>query len=219
TTFFYNTHFPDTVWAVGVPASMPADGTNKVIVNVYGLDLNRNFVFEPTDILADARIVEVTSGNLGDGCASSSFRSEITSATLDIDESLTGVNDDGIGAVDQITFRSPSGAQNSYNINLTTGPAYRPQCEFVVQSSAFPSEIVAVYALIRDRFGNPLGDHTLVLSATQGTVLNATLETNAYGEANGFIWIAPDSASTATLSVQDNDPLGGFTMTSGITVQ
>lgn len=219
TTYFFNSHSPDTVWAVGVPVSMPADGLNKVFVTVLGLDLNRNFVFEPTSILADARILSVTSGNLGDGCNSSGFRSEITSSVLSLDESITEADDDGIGAVDIITYSSPTGAQNSYIVNLATGPAYRQQCEINVKSNAFPGEVVAIYAIIRDRFGNPLGDHTLLMTATQGTVINGTQETNGYGEANGFIWIAPDSASTATISIQDTDPLGNFTMTAGITVQ
>jgi len=219
TAFFYNTHFPDTVWAVGMPVSMPADGTNKVIVDVYGLDLNRNFVFEPTNITSSSRLLSVTGGNLADGCGSSTFSSDITSTILSIDESLTGGNDDGIGAFDLVTYRSPSGAQQTYSINLTTGPAYRQQCELNVQSSAFISEVVSVNVIIRDFFSNPLGDHTLIMTATQGTVQNGTQETNAYGEANGFIWVAPDSISTATITIQDTDPRGGFSMTSGITVQ
>ena len=57
------------------------------------------------------------------------------------------------------------------------------------------------------------------MTATAGTVANGTQETNAYGEASGFLWTAPGAATTLTISVQDTDPRGGFTLTQGVDVQ
>lgn len=219
TSFFYNSHTPTNIFATGMPASIAADGVAKFTVTVTGLDLNGNFVLGGTDMRASANILRVTAENLEDGCNSSSMRSEITSQTLTTDASLTGGNDNGIGAVDQIMYWSPGGGSASYNIQLTTGFANKTASSWDAPDNAFPGEVVDISVTITDRFGNPLGDHTLVFTATAGTVNNGTIDTDAYGEASGFIWTAPGAATTATLTITDSDPRGGITFTKGIVVQ
>ena len=219
TSFFYNSHTATNIFATGMPASIPADDNTKYVVTITGLDLNGNFVDGGTQMKASAEYVGVTAENLQDGCGTSSMRSEISSNTLSIDASTPGGNDDGVGAVDNITYWSPGGGSVTYPMTITTGVAYRIVSELQGQATAFPGEIVSLYAVIRDRFSNPLGDHTLVMSATGGTVQNGTQETNAYGEANGFIWIAPAVAGNVTITVQDTDPRGGFTLTAGVVIE
>jgi len=219
TSFFYNSHTPVNIFASGMPASIVADGVAKFTVTVTGLDLNGNFVLSGTEMRASAGILSVTAENLEDGCNSSSMRSEISSQTLTTDASLTGANDNGIGAVDQITYWSPGGGSVSYNIQLTTGFANKTASIWDAPDDAFPGEVVDISVTVHDRFGNPLGDHTLVLTATAGTVNNGTIDTDAYGEASGFIWTAPGAATTATLTITDTDPRGGITFTKGIVIQ
>lgn len=219
TSYFINSYVPTNIFSLDIPSSMPADDFTKRNITVQGLDLNGNYVEDGNTIEADARILGVEGGVLSDGCFGATMRTTLTSNTLTMDESTPGGNDDGIGAVDQVTFWSPNGGTISYNVNLTTGTAYRILCELQGQATAFPTEVVALWAIIRDRYGNPLGDHTLTMSATQGTVQNPVQETNAFGEANGFIWTAPDSNTAVTITVVDSDPLGNVTLTQGVVVQ
>ncbi|MCH7947768.1 MAG: hypothetical protein IIC66_08235, partial [candidate division Zixibacteria bacterium] len=219
TSFFINSHVAVNIFSASMPASMPADDFTKVSIYVTGLDLNGNFVINGTVLKADANILTVTGGTLENGCYSSNTRVVLKSNTLRFDESLTGANDDGIGAIDQVTFWSPGGGSVTYNVIITTGNAYRLNCAIFAQATAFVGEIVNLYAQIQDRFTNPLGDHTLVMTATAGTVSNATQETNGDGIADGFVWTAPGTAQKVTITIQDTDPRGGFTLTQGIDVQ
>lgn len=219
TSFFYNTHTATNISATGMPASIAADGVSQFSVTVTGLDLNGNFVISGTEIRATSNILTVAGGALEDGCNTSNILSEITSATLTTDASLTGSNDDGIGAFDQITYWSPGGGSISYNIQVTTGTANKSISDWDAPESAFPGEIIDIAVSIRDRFGNPLGDHTLVLTATGGTVSNDTLDTDGFGEASGFRWTAPGAAANVTLTITDTDPRGGITFTQGVVVQ
>ncbi len=219
TSFFINSHVPVNIFSLNMPASMPADNISKVYVNVIGLDLNGNFVIAGTKLNGRAGILGVGSGLLENGCTSSEVEILIVSTTLSKDYSLTGGNDDGIGAIDVVTFSSPGGGSVSYNVTITTDVAYLQNCELTAQATAFPGEIVNISVLIKDRFNNPLGDHTLIMTATAGTVANGTQETNAYGEASGFLWTAPGAPEKVTITIQDIDPRGGFTFTQGVDVQ
>ncbi len=219
TSFFYNSHSATTIFATGMPASIVGDGVSKFTVTVTGLELNGNVVVGGTQMRGDATILDVTAENLQDGCNTSSMRSEITSKTLTTDASLTGANDNGIGAVDQITYWSPGGGSNSYSIQITTGVANKSVSEWDAPEDALLGEIIDITVTVRDRFGNPLGDHTLVLTATAGTVANGTQETDAYGEATGFRWTAPGAATSVSLTITDTDPRGGITFTQGVVVQ
>jgi len=220
TSMFYNSHIPDTLIIFGVPASMPADGITKAIVFVSGWDFNGNPVIGGTTFEADATYLNVTGGSLEDGCYSSSDRVKITSVTLQVDNSLTGGNDDGIGAYDVVYYWSGAWAISTFNVALTTSDAYRDDCTINGASSASPGETVYYSVTIKDRSGNPLGDHTLNMIASGGVVSGATQETDGYGEASGFIWTAPATPATYTITVTDTDPRGGgITLTKTVTVE
>jgi adhesin/invasin len=218
TGMFFNTHIPDTLIVTGVPASMPADGVTEAVVYVTGLDLNGNPVIGGTTFEADAFYLVVQGGTLDDGCYTSSDRVKIGSVTLLTDNSLTGGNDDGIGAHDVIYYWSGA-ALSTFNVALTTGTAYRGNSGINGLSSVTVGETVYYSVTIKDRFGNPLGDHTLNMTATGGVVTGATQETDSYGEANGFVWTAPDVAGDYTIIVTDTDPRGGIVLTKKVTVQ
>ena len=159
-------------------------------------------------------------GVLEDGCYSSSDRVKITSVTLQEDYSLTGGNDDSIGVYDVVSYWSGASKVSYFTVALTTGFAYRGNCAINGPSSASPGEIVYYSVTIKDRFGNPLGDHTLNMTASGGTVTGATQETDGYGDANGFIWTAPAGAGDYTITVTDTDPRGGgIVLTMTVTVE
>jgi hypothetical protein len=215
---FYNTGPPVNLQISGMPAAVPADGTSEYSLFVEGLDVNSNPVVGGTVFEADAVFLDVEGGVLENGCGYASDRIKLTSAALLIDHSLTGIDDDGIGAVDTVHFWS-GGAFTSRSVQLLTGMAYSRNCEMTVQGSVAPGETIAVSALIQDRWGNPLGDHTLNLTASGGSVSGASQETNAYGEASGFQWTAPSSPGSYTLTLTDADPRGGVTLVKSIEIQ
>jgi len=219
TGMFFNSHIPDTLVVTGVPSSMPANGVTKAVVYVTGLDFNGNPVVGGTSFEADATYLKVQGGSLEDGCYSASARVKITSATLQEDHSLTGGNDDGIGAYDVVYYWSGASAFSAFNVTLTTGNAYSGNCAINGASSAALGEAVYYSVTIKDRFNNPLGDHTLNMVASGGVVTGATQETDGYGEANGFIWTAPAVAGDYTITVTDTDPRGGITLSKTVSVE
>jgi hypothetical protein len=219
TGMFFNSHIPDTLIVIGVPASMPADGQSKAVVFVSGYDFNGNPVIGGTTFKADALFLNVTGGSMEDGCYSSSDRIKITSVILKTDNSLTGGNDDGIGAYDVVLYWSGAGALSSFDVILTTGNAYRGNSNINGLATVNPGEEVYYSVTIQDRFGNPLGDHTINMTATGGTISGATQETDGYGEANGFIWTAPVTPITYTITASDTDPRGGIVLTKSVTVK
>jgi hypothetical protein len=133
---------------------------------------------------------------------------------------MTGVIDDGIGAIDYIN----SGYKGFVNSNVTcallTGPAYYSGCNLNITQTANYGTSVPFSVVIKDRWSNLLGNHTLVASATGGTVSNGTQKTNMYGEASGFMFNAPSDTTitSVTLSVQDIDPRGSVTLSKTISL-
>lgn len=205
---FFNSYVLDTmISSDAVPASMLADGKDVVVIEFTGWDLNMNPVIDGTAYDADARILGVEGGAFayGGGTVSVS-RTKITSARLEEDRSLTGGNDDGIGAVDTVWYWGGT-ANSAYPIALTTGPAYSANCEVKGPNSLTLGETAHLSVFIRDRFENPLGDHTIILTASSGIVGGATQNTNGYGEAAGFNWTPADTGSV-NLIFQDTDPRG-----------
>lgn len=209
TSLFFNTHYPDTLICYGVPTSLPADGATKAVVTVTGYDLNDNPVINATAFEGDANYLTVSGSVLSDGCYSASARVKITSTVLKRDNSLTGANDDGIGAIDYIQYWSGSGAYSVYPCSLLTDYAYSGNSSIDGQTSASPGETIYFTVIIKDRSGNPLGDHTINVSATVGAVTPNTGETNAYGEAGPFTWTA-GVAGDYTITANDVDPRGGI---------
>ena len=87
-----------------------------------------------------------------------------------------------------------------------------------------------VSVLIKDRYGNPLGDHTLTISISPaGSIVGgtSTQETNAWGEAYGFrinapVAPAPDidgniPDTKAIITIVDNDPRGQIELSASVT--
>lgn len=219
TSFFYNSYVPETITASGMPTTIPADGITKAVVVLNGADINGWPVLSGTQIDADATYLSVEGGTLEDGCFGASARVKITSSTLEVDNSMTGGNDNGIGAVDQVVYWCGGTAAVTYNVSLTTGFAYGGNSSVTIPGNAAVGEFVNISAIIQDRFGNPLGDHTLILSANSGTVTGASQETNSYGEAVGFRWTPSDTGSY-TLTITNTDPRGsGLVLSKTVTVE
>ncbi len=218
TTYFINSSYTYTIYSNDMPDSMMADGEEKVIVTVDGRDVNNNFVDDGVPFISEANYISVGTGTFFDGCFSSHDWVKLTSKTLKIDNSTPGGNDDGVGAVDNVRFRSGN-ASIGYPVVLKTGFAYSGNSTINAVSTASVGEVVNISATIADRWGNPLGDHTLNMTASGGTVAGATQETDGYGEANGFTWTAPAGLGDYTITVSDTDPRGGIILSIKITVE
>lgn len=217
TSFFFNSHNSAVITATGMPVWMTADGESKAIVFVSTVDLNGNPVEDGTVFEADATYLKVAGGVFSNGCPFSSDRVVITSAILTVDNSTPGGNDDGIGAFDVVSYFTNTAVGN-YVVELRTGNAYSGKSEIKGSSSATQGEVVSLSVTIQDRFGNPLGDHTLNMTASGGVVTGASQETDSYGEANGFSWTAPAAAGTFTITITDTDPRGLIVLTLQIEV-
>jgi adhesin/invasin len=217
-SFFYNTWVADTVVVGSHPGTLMADGKSKFDMMVSAYDLNFNPLVNGTTVKGSANFVKMVDAALGDGCGSSTAIVTVISSTLDGDYSLTGGNDNGIGAIDMITFRAGL-ASRSIICSLLTGTTSRANSGINCAGSVDTGKTVDASVSIKDRWGNPLGDHTLVMTASGGTVLGATQETDSYGEAYGFKYRAPAAKGTQTITVTDTDPRGGgVILTFNITV-
>jgi hypothetical protein len=205
---FYNTDGPYSVNVPYTHAHMMADGKSKLEPLIAVYDLNGNPVVAGTILKASANFIHTQDGSLGDGCFSSSAFMTLISSTLDGDYSITGGNDDGVGAIDLVTFRSGLAA-NTILCSLLTGTTSRANSGINASASLDTGKTIDVSVSIKDRWSNPLGDHTLVMTTTGGTVLGATQETDSYGEAYGFKYRAPATKGTQTITVTDTDPRGG----------
>ena len=131
---------------------------------------------------------------------------------------MNGTSDNGIGAIDIVRFYSGAGAFAVYTVQLTTADAYSGNCTINGQTDGTPGEVLNYSVVIKDRYGNPLGDHHVTMTATDGTVLQANAVTDSYGEASGLQWQAPALDGTYTVVVTDNDPRGGLTLTKSVQV-
>jgi len=218
TAFFYNTWLPDTLMVTGVPATMVLDGKTEVKVWVTAIDFHDLPVVAGTSFEGEANYLKVTGGAFNDGCNVAWDRVTITSTTLDFDYSAPGGNDDGIGAIDYVSYYTGISAISTYQVILTTGYAYRGNSNINGPSTVFTGDQIDLSATIADRWGNPLADHTLTMTANGGTVSGATQETDQYGEASGFRWTAPGGEGSFTITVTDTDPRGGVVLTKTVSV-
>jgi len=212
---FFNSHVPSVINTYGMPLSMNADGVSEIVVVVEGLDLNGNPVIGGTPFEGDATYITVEDGIFQNGCYGSSGRSILKSTTLDVDRSRAA-QDDGIGAVDNVVFWHGGTAYASYAVSLLTGNSYGANSNVDGPSTVQPNESFYFDVTIKDRWENPLADHSVVL--VQGTDTLGTKTTNEYGEAFGYIWVAPALDGTYTITAFDNDPRGGIVLSTSVTV-
>jgi len=216
---FINSHIPATVSAVMSPTHLIANGTAEAVILSDVRDLNNNFVSDGTVVKNKAAYGSVGSGTTDDGCYTSLFEDTYTSPVLDQDYSTPGGDDDQIGAIDVITSRSGF-IGTAVVCTLTTVEAYHSKSSVALDNSSIPysSTGMPVRVIIKDRYGNPLGDHSLTASITVGTMTVNTGETNTFGEAYGFRFNAPAPpppdvegnipTTPAIITVIDNDPMG-----------
>ena len=218
-TYFINSGRVMTLTITGWQNSIIANGTAKFSPEVHARDLNNNFVVSGTKFEARSNYLTVTGGTFEDGQYSAKDMVDVKSVILDEDFSLTGSNDDGIGATDTITYWSGGGTITAY-CALLTGFAYSGNSQIEGATTAIPGELVRLSAVVADRYGNPLANHTLNMTASGGTVTGATQETDSFGEAFGFRWTAPAGETDYNITVTDTDPRGGgMVLTLTITVK
>ena len=220
---FVNSWIPANIWFDTYPSSMYANGYSDGFMYVEVRDVNGNFVNDLSVIKFESEFVEFEDREDGDGCYTSGISNHAQSVILDQDYSLNGIADNGIGAVDYLTARYGVLASATAPCTLLTGMAYRDNCELEIDNTAADyGETVYFSVTIKDRWGNPLGDHTLVASADNGaTVPSGTRLTDQYGKAEDYRVIMPPASSGASkvnLTVQDIDPRGGLTLTQTIEI-
>ena len=220
TQFFFDSYTPDTIMASGVPDSLTLNGKDEATFLISSIDFHALPVVDGTEYETHANFVGVANGSFQDGCASAWDRVTVTSTTLDYDYSTTGGNDDGIGAIDWITIYAGLGAKSEYPVTLYTGEAYKGNCSITGDASATGVETLEFSVTIKDRWGNPLADHTCNMTASVGSVANGSQETDQYGEANGFRWtsVSDTEEYEATITITDTDPRGGIVLSTKVKV-
>ena len=219
--YFINSWVPDTLWFVDFPGHINADGKSTKVFWVQARDLNGNYVNDQTEIDIESYYLNVASGVVQDGCNASIVRTFMTSVILDYDYSLSGGVDNGIGAIDLISANYKGFVNAIVPCTLLTGPAYYNGCILDISATVNYGTTIPMSVTIKDRWGNPLGDHTLTASVTGGgTISNPTQESNLYGEAMGFLYSAPTDTTIKSVIVQvsDTDPRGNITLTKTVSL-
>ncbi|MEE9443627.1 MAG: Ig-like domain-containing protein [candidate division Zixibacteria bacterium] len=223
-TYFYNTSPPAIINLSIDTASVNADPDGIATVTVEVLDVNGNFVKDETEVLGEASYGSVAGGSTHDGCYASFLETKYRPIIpLKRDYSTPGGNDDGIGAIDKLSFES-GWARATIACTLYTDIANYGESSMTLRESTIPygtpENIVEV--IILDRYGNPLGDHTLTATISNGTMNVATDETNQYGEAFGMWFTAPADSTNGTsaiITVTDTDPKGGIKLKTSVTYE
>jgi len=164
-----------------------------------------------------------TLGALGDGCHSSYFETELISRTFDMDHSYT-VPDDGIAGISLLEVSAGGfyGAYDSKTVIFHSSMAFTGNCEVRVESTIPHGYSVPVEVTIKDRYGNPLGGHRIVLTTQNGAITNATQYTDPWGVASGFTYTTTSNFGIALdiLQAEDQDPgYGGMVITQKISVK
>ncbi|UCC43010.1 MAG: hypothetical protein JSU65_07610, partial [Candidatus Zixiibacteriota bacterium] len=216
---FFNTHLADTLRITGWETNLVADGEDKFTAFMTAVDLNGNPVVGGTEFKSDANYVRTAGGTFEDGCYSSDARITVTSRTLAVDRSRSGVTDNGVGAIDYVDYWVTAGASTTMICSLLTGNAYTGTSKINGQNTAAPGEVVSFSVTIMDRWGNPLADHTVNAVASGGVIAGASQTTDSYGEASGYEWTAPLAAGDYTITCTDTDPRGLIVETLIITVE
>jgi len=220
---FINSWIPDTLWFVTWPENLNANGYSDGFMYVEVRDLNMNYVINLDEIQFESDFVEYENREDGDGCFTSGISNYAKAVILDQDYSLTGSQDDGIGAVDNLVARYGVLASQAVPCTLRTGAAYRDNCDLNVENTTGDyNETIYFSVTINDRWGNPLGDHMLVATADNGGVIpSGSRRTDQYGKVEEYAVTLPAASSGAekvNITVQDIDPRGGITLTEQITI-
>lgn len=212
-SMFFNSDVPAYVTLTISGQSLVADGKKEATVTVDVRDLNNNPVKDGSEVVADAIYGTALGGATSDGCYRSEFKGKYVSTLLEGDYSLTGLNDDGIGAIDTLTYTSES-VSATIVCTLTTGFAYYKESEVWLDNAlvTYGRANNVIRVLIKDEYGNPLGDHTVTAAITNGTITVASDETGATGEAVDLRFNAPadsTNGTSAVITITDTDPRGG----------
>ena len=230
-TFFINSYIPATIDVDMSTHRLLANGNTEAIIWSDVRDLNGNYVIDGTIVKNKPLFGTAGTGATKDGCNASVFEDTYKSPVLDQDYSMTGGTDNGIGAIDVITSRSGFVGQQVV-CTLLTSTSFYLKSTIALNSTSIPYNAtgVPIRVIIKDRYGNPLGDHTLAASISAGTMVGGTTtqKTNTFGEAFGFLFNAPappppDSTgkipnTPALITVTDSDPLGsGLVLSTKIT--
>ncbi len=227
-TFFWNSGMPAIVNMIMSPKNLTANGKSQAFFYVEVLDINSHFVVNGTIVKMATLFGSATEGTTADGCHASFFDGKYTAPVLDLDYSMTGGTDNGIGAIDVITAKSGF-VQSSIVCTLSTSSSYYSNSTVTTEAIIpYSTANVPVRVVIKDRYGNPLGDHSVSATVSVGTMSVATASTNTYGEAFGLRLDAPAAPppedgevpdTKAIITVVDNDPTysGGLVMTANVT--
>jgi len=223
TSFFFESCLPGTTTIVIYPSSLLADGKDKYRVLVEVVDLNG--VFMDTDYPIELRTTYgfISSGGLGDGCHSSYYETELFSQTFDQDRSYT-IPDDGIVGVSLVEAIAGGfyGAYDSRYVIFHSVPAFADNCNIDVETTIPHGYSVPVDVAIKDRYGNPLGGHKIVLTSQNGQIAGSPQYTDPWGVAYGFTYTTTSNFGIEIdfLTAEDQDPgYGGITLTQKITVK
>lgn len=212
---------PAQIYFLSHPASMVAAAGSQGDILVRVLDVNGNYVVNGSIVRFKVDYGSITPTSITqDGLYDSVAEATIYGEILTSDDSMPGPTDDGVGAVATITAGSALayGASETANVTLTTGIA-RSDRSFVTIPDRIPvGTTVPLFVTVKDREGNPLGDHSLELSVTSGAI-DALVVTDTLGEAL-VTFAAPDTAVDAMLTVRDMDPgYGGIVLFETLSVQ
>lgn len=212
-TMFINSYIPASIVATMSPQMLAANGESEGTFWADVRDLNNNFVMDETEVTTKVLYGTANGGGTTDGCNASIFEGTYNAPILKQDYSMTGGNDDGIGAVDVITIRSGF-ASTQVVCTLTTGVSFFEESDVSLDAASVPygTAGIPIRVVIKDRAGNPLGDHTVTAAINNGTMTTATSETNTYGEAYDFRFTAPADSTLGTkglITITDTDPRGG----------
>ena len=219
---FINSDFVDSVNVTGWPNTLVVDGEDNADFSVLLYDINNNPVINGLEVNHNESYLTLTVDKSKNQCFGSFANGTVRrEGPLNRDYVMSGATDDGIGAIDMVTFYLENGSQSKV-CTLLTGSSYSKNSGFdQLVGSVAGGQTVPFGCNVKDRFGNPLGSHTVVASASAGTILTGAQTTNQYGEAFGFQYTAPiDTLITeAVITVTDTDPKGnGMKLTKSVTI-
>ncbi|UCD63535.1 MAG: hypothetical protein JSW34_12435 [Candidatus Zixiibacteriota bacterium] len=200
---------------------MYPDGVSEVDITVFGVDSNSNFVYGGYVIeISNPPFLSLDNIILEDGCYRSEDHVKLRSTGyLRMDYSMDGVADDARGdSVTYTAFTTCGGNINFLTVVLVTGPAYGSQCDIQGPGTGQPSQTLQYVVTIKDRWGNPLGDHDLNITCSSGSLTVVDTQTNEYGEVY-FNWTAPGADGDYVITVDDTDPRGGVILYMKVTIE